>query len=374
MTNQALSQHTFYIEVRDSSGALIGAHDDGISLNYVNRVNQIGMMIWTVPDGHAVLSQLVDDLYFLVRIGIPQVSTTPFAFITWYDDFIGVYRDRQISTDEFGNLYHILYIPHANEVLTRSIVAFPSGTSGNSVFSAEDIGTIITNVVLDNVTSGVDAERLRSIDVIPGIASDVPPVVGTSIDYSCAWRPTPEVINELAELAVMDFAVVWENLSGVTLRVKYFTGQLGDDLSATVLFDLGFDNVGQSSLNSQRMQEKTVAIVAGEGEGAARDTAVRTGTNYSTTNSYEVLVDARGKASGELNAFGDARLSTLEAKTSVDAEIIQSQGWLYKRDYDLGDLVTVRFRDVAETRKIHFVSVTFQQDGRTSIKIGLEDA
>jgi len=371
MPNQILGQHTYYVEIRDSSGDLVAVYDDGISLNYVNRIKQIGMMIWTVPDGHGVLSQLVDDLFFRVFIGIRQKGFL--TFTTWYDDFIGVYRDKQVTTDGNGNLYHMLYIPHANEVLSRSIIAFPAGTSNNSEFSSADIGTIIRNIVSDGVTSGVDAERLRNVDVVSGITSDVTVTTGTSISYACAWRPLLEVVQELAELADLDFAVVWDGSSGVTLRVKYYTDQLGDDLSDTVIFDLGLDNLGQASLNSTRMQEKTVAIVAGEGEGSSRSTSVRTGGNYSSTNSYEVFVDARGKDSSELNAFGDARLATFESVASVNARIFQTQGWLYRRDYSLGDLITVRFAGASETRKVSSVNVTFFQSGETEIRVGLDD-
>ena len=363
-----LGQHTYYIETRDSSGDLVSVYDGGISLNYIRRTMGVGMMLWTVPDGHRVLDDLTDDLFFRVFLGINDNTN-----YTWYADFIGLYREKQIATDADGNIYHVLYIPHANDIVRRPIVAYPAGTADESQFTSDDIGTIMVAIMQGGVTNSGGVDRVRSADVVSGAASDVAPSVGTTIDYSCAWRPVVDVMMELATLGSAYYDVVWDGTASVTLRVKYYTDQIGDDKTDEVIFDIGLDNVRSAAQRSNRLQEKTVAIVGGQGSGSSRTTSVRTGTNHSSTHSYEVFVDARDKPSGELADLGDARLSELESDTVIDTTAIQSQGWMYKRDYDFGDKVRVRFQGTITDKLINEVSVTFTQDGNLNMTIGMID-
>lgn len=363
--------YDYYIEIRDDTGALIAVYNDGVSLQYVKKVNDIGQMVWTVPNDHAVLDLLEDNLYFRIFLGYRLLD--PNEYITWNEDFIGVYVDKRSVTDQFGNIYHILQIPHANEVLTRSIVGSYSGEDQDSEFTDDPIGTIMYRLVAGHILD-LAGSRVRNVDEIPSIGTDATILgVGSSIDYACAWRPVYEVLRELSDLSGIDFNVEWDNSGGVILRVNFYSDQIGTDKSSDIIFDIGLGNLRQASLGSTKAQEKTVAIVGGQGTDDSRDISVRTGANYSTTHSREMFVDARDKTTSELADFGDLQLSYSEAVVTIDAEILQTSGYLYKRDYDFGDLVSVRFLDTIQIREITEVAVTFTQDGDVSIDIGFEE-
>jgi LysM repeat protein len=134
------------------------------------------------------------------------------------------------------------------------------------------------------------------------------------------------------------------------------------------------NNIQGANLNGERLKEKTVAIVGGQGQGSARTTAIRTGTNQSASNDYEIFVDARSNTSTELNSIGDAKLADAEARTNIDVDIAPSSGYVYRRDYGLGDLVTVSFADTLVVKKINVVEVAFDQDQNVKIRIELVDA
>lgn len=370
------SDFLYQCRIYDGSGNLVGLYDDLISLQYRKVVNGIGMAVLTVPETHAIISQLVDDLllnvYFTYR---PQSG----GEITDQQDFVGLYRDKQIATDSDGNVHYLLYFMGSIEVLSRNIVAYPSGTNLRSQFTTRAIATISKEVVQYNCTSLATTgnSRLRNANVVRGLdatlGSGRDPTTST-INYSCAYRNVLEVVQELAQLGVYDFDVVFDKASyGNNLYYLQYD-LLGTDRSTTLIFDLNLDNIQGANLNGERLKEKTVAIVGGQGQGSSRTTVIRTGTNQSASNDYEIFVDARSNTSTELNSIGDAKMTELEARTSIDVDIAPSSGYVYRRDYGLGDLVTVSFADTLVVKKINVVEVAFDQDQNVKIRIELVDA
>ena len=265
------------------------------------------------------------------------------------------------------------------EVLSRNIVAYPAGTNLRSQFTTRAIATISKEVVQYNCTSLATTgnSRLRDANVVRGLVATLgsgrDPTTST-INYSCAYRNVLEVVQELAQLGVYDFDVVFDKASyGNSLYYLQYD-LLGTDRSTTLVFDLNLDNIQGANLNGERLKEKTVAIVGGQGQGSIRTTVIRTGTNQSASNDYEIFVDARSNTSTELNSIGDAKMAELEARTSIDVDIAPSSGYVYRRDYGLGDLVTVSFADTLVVKKINVVEVAFDQDQNVKIRIELVDA
>ena len=370
------SDFLYQCRIYDSSGNLVGLYDDLVALQYKKIVNGIGMAVLTVPETHAIISQLADDLllniYFTYR---PQSG----GEITDQQDFVGLYRDKQIATDSNGNVHYLLYFMGSIEVLSRNIVAYPAGTNLRSQFTTRAIATISKEVVQYNCTSLATTgnSRLRDANVVRGLVATLgsgrDPTTST-INYSCAYRNVLEVVQELAQLGVYDFDVVFDKASyGNSLYYLQYD-LLGTDRSTTLVFDLNLDNIQGANLNGERLKEKTVAIVGGQGQGSSRTTVIRTGTNQSASNDYEIFVDARSNTSTELNSIGDAKLADAEARTSIDVDIAPSSGYVYRRDYGLGDLVTVSFADTLVVKKINVVEVAFDQDQNVKIRIELVDA
>ena len=355
---------------------MVGLYDDLVALQYKKIVNGIGMAVLTVPETHAIISQLADDL--LLNIYFTYRPLTG-GEITDQQDFVGLYRDKQIGTDQDGNVHYLLYFMGSIEVLSRNIVAYPAGTNLRSQFTTRAIATISKEVVQYNCTSLATTgnSRLRDANVVRGLVATLgsgrDPTTST-INYSCAYRNVLEVVQELAQLGVYDFDVVFDKASyGNSLYYLQYD-LLGTDRSTTLVFDLNLDNIQGANLNGERLKEKTVAIVGGQGQGSSRTTVIRTGTNQSASNDYEIFVDARSNTSTELNSIGDAKMAELEARTSIDVDIAPSSGYVYRRDYGLGDLVTVSFADTLVVKKINVVEVAFDQDQNVKIRIELVDA
>lgn len=368
------SEYIYQTRIYDASGNMIGLYDDLVSLNYRKIVNGIGMAILTVPDTHPLIAQLVDDLLLQVNL----IYLSPSNGIIYKQDFVGLYRDKQIATDDDDLSHYLLYFVGTNDVLSRNIVAYPSGVNNKSQWTGQNIHVIAKQIVQNNCTSALATTangRLRNANpvrsLIANLGSGHDPTTPT-INYSCAYRNVLEVVQELAQLGGFDFEVYFDKSSSNSLVYLQYD-LMGTDKHTTIIFDLSLDNIASANVDGERLREKTVAIVGGDGTGSGRTTSIHTGANQSASDDYELFIDARASASTELDSIGDAKLDELAARTSVNVNISPSSGYLYNRDYDLGDLVTASYQGIQETKKITTVEVTFDQEQNSKIRIELSN-
>lgn len=365
------SDYLYQVRVYTAGGTAVAVYDDLTSLYYKKQVNHIGLAVLTVPDTHPILDLIVDDL--LLEIWF--ISAPPSGgSISDAQDFIGLYRDHQVATDGDGNTYYMLYFLGTLDILKRYIMAYPPGVNNKTSWVGARVDTIAVNIVDANCTANATTAngRLRTATVIKGLTATGGGLAAI-VNYAASYRNVLEVLQTLADLGGFDFDILRPSTASINLTFSVYYPILGSDLHTTIIFDLNLDNVKTANLDGERLKENTVAIVGGAGEGAARAISIRTGANYSATNEYEIFVDARNSASTELAAIGDAKLAELQARTNINVDIAPSSGYVYRRDYKLGDLVTASFAGVMLTKKISTVEVKFDQDQNTTVRIELTD-
>ena len=116
--------------------------------------------------------------------------------------------------------------------------------------------------------------------------------------------------------------------------------------SASVFFDFAFETLERWEELDSVIDAKTVALVAGQGEGVARDLVTRwSGTEPAGFDRREAFLDARDVELGETTVLaqrGDAFLAATGAETSLEADVHQYGGFRYREHWDVGDVVTVR--------------------------------
>lgn len=370
-----LFSYKFQVRVMDASDNCVAAYDDLTSCYYKKQVNAPGMAIFTAPEDHDILNYAIDDTLMEVWISYydPYFGTTSVKWAQrWAQDFVGLFRDRQIATDSDGNVYHLLYVPGLTEVLGRYVSGYPTGVNDKSSWVGQNLGIICNDLVRWNCTSDATTAngRIRNSTIVRGL-HDAGAIGGTPVvNYSVPpGRNVLEFMQELAPICGFDFEVRKRSGFPGTVEYKQFAGQLGTDRSASVFFDLALDNVAVANLDFDGLREKTVAIVGGPGEESARIFSVRTGVNYASTNDYEMFVDARDHEASELSDVGDARLGDVQARLQMRNTIQLSKGWVYRRDFNHGDLVTVQFAGASEVKKIAVTEVKFDQDQRCEIRM-----
>ena len=130
---------------------------------------------------------------------------------------------------------------------------------------------------------------------------------------------------------------------------------LGQNKNARVIFSPTYGNLLESDYFSDKEEYKTIVRIAGEGEGSSRAYATY-GTGAKGINRRELFVDARDlqKEDSEGNVMTAAEYhNALIARakeqyaqhridTAFSGTIDTNGAFVYRKDYDLGDIVTVQ--------------------------------
>lgn len=139
---------------------------------------------------------------------------------------------------------------------------------------------------------------------------------------------------------------------------------LRDEVDVT--FSPEFDNLINSNYQCDQKALKTIALIAGEGEGIARKTATYgTGSGLARR---ELYVDARDISSngGEIQAAeytellqsrGKEKLSENVISQNFDGSIEPSTTYVYRKDYDVGNIVSIEneYGIVAKPRIVEII-------------------
>lgn len=181
------------------------------------------------------------------------------------------------------------------------------------------------------------------------------------------WDNVAEKIQEVCAANGYGWRVTLEN------GVFYFDLYKGVNRSAEqsavprVVFAPDYDNIISTKYSVDGSEYKNVALVAGEGEGTQRKT--RSIGNSSGINRYEVFIESNASSNTEgdlvdyyeaLIADGKEQLAEMVTVTTFEGEV-DSQSYVYKTDYNLGDIVTVK-NDYGVTALARIVEITESWD------------
>ncbi len=350
----------YRIDVRDTSGTLQAVVTDHRWLHYSKGVNEVGLLQFALGADNNAVEYLTDKA--LVEVWRRDRHRD----VDWHCDYYGMVRTYQYDYPASGETYTV-WAPSIAHILTWRHVAWTANYANRSTFSAtaaETVGnTLVSYNACANATTGNG--RLRD-GAITGLTVEANGAAGNTVTWNCAYANLLTTLQDLARVGGGDWDVV--TTAPATWQWRWYEGQLGTDRTATVLFALNRGNMANPRYTMSRAAEKTVAIVAGQGEGSDRATVIRTGTNYNaTTNNIETFFDGRSESTtAGLNSKGDAALDAAEARAELSFDIIETPSCVYHRDFDLGDLVTARYRDIETTVKIGGVSISVKEDGSES--------
>lgn len=362
----------YEMRVYNASGVLEYVADD-IDFAYTNQVNAAGFLRFAVDENHRLAGNLGRDWRVDVHRSRAADAGESNA-IARYEDFSGFVRNEERRADSDGNTQITYLCPGKRSLLGRAIVGYKAGVDLRSEFTGDKAETILKNLVKYNLTSsGTTGDgRVRNASETR-ISVQADGAGGNTLDYACAYRNLLEVLPDVAAVGGGDYDLVRTGANAWEFR--WYAGQLGTDRSATVTFSLAYGNMANPVLNRNWIDEKTVAIVGGQGEESSRTLVVRTGTNYdAAVNGVEMFVDARDlTTTNGLNARGDVYLDGAEAKDTLTFDVIQTPGSLYGLHYFLGDKVTAYYQGITATKQIVGVSVEFSSQGQESIKVEMKN-
>lgn len=365
------AQGTYYLEICDPNGTRRGMLDDFTSLSYRKELNGIGWLRFSARGQNAKLPLLTKGSQ--VRV----YRRDPLHGIPWYEDFVGLYRKQRFETQEVDRF--AADCPGPMWLLNWRVNAFKSKVSNRSSFTAVSIERLGKTLVTYNCTSVATTGngRVRNGN-FTGVYSLV--VAPDQNRGSVVTRDNSGVrlLKELAELAQTyggDWGLTRTGPAQWTL--EYSPGQLGLDVSATVEFSLENDNMVDPVYEVDTIEEKTVAIVAGPDQAAKRQLRVRQSNVWDATNDIELWVDAKNEQGGAnaLDSAGDKALWNARMRQSFTFKTRTSPTTVLHRDFDLGYLVTGRYRTIMTVvQKVWAITVSYDAEtGKETIEPELRD-
>lgn len=270
---------------------------------------------------------------------------------------------------------------HLGSLLGRRITVPPAGVAYDKANAQTE--SIMHQFVMNNCISPIDAAR-----VIPHLVAAPDLSRGGKMFYQTRYKPLAEELEALSVISGLGWRV------RLDLRAQQYVFEVleGRNLSASqhtlppAVFSHEFDNVRSQSLLQSSMGYKNMAYAAGQGEGEER-LIVEVFNEHAGLDRYELFVDARdiGTQAPEEEPYtleelqemvwdrGMQRLSEHPLIQEFSTEILTTNNLVYREDWDLGDIVTVRNRDwgiTLDARVVEVKEIIEQQGEQIQVTFG----
>lgn len=256
------------------------------------------------------------------------------------DDSVGIIENIKITYDDEGTEYLTATGRFAESILERRIVWEQTQLSG----TAENG---LRNLINNNIINPTIADRKIPIIELGNIKGYT-----DRLDAQYTGNNILEINKNVAIANQTGFKFnLIESELGHKFTYELYKGidrSYNQTANPYVVFSDKYDNLLTSEYEVNTSNLKNVALVAGEGEGTARKTAtVGSGAGL---NRYEVFVDARDLStnSGEIStseynqALNERGLENIVTITQAfTGEVDLEQNYKYKKDFFLGDIVTI---------------------------------
>lgn len=258
-------------------------------------------------------------------------------------DMVGIIEHVKIETDPEKGDYIIVTGRDAKSLLDRRIIWSMTTLTGTV---EEGIRKLIEENLINPV---MEARKMESV------------VLGASHGFTETMEAQYtgdnllEVVKTLCVQNEYGFKVMLNNNRNFEFQLyKGVDRSYNQSKRPYVVFSPAFENIVTSNYECDKSTLKNACNVAGEGEGINRKTCgVGSSSGF---NRREIFVDARDITStGEddtvmtteeynslLIARGNENLAENRETITFEGEVESIRQYVYKRDYDLGDIVTVQ--------------------------------
>lgn len=348
---------------------VLTGQDNGFRwLSYTKRVNDIGLLMFDLDAEHDAIDDLERDGQIEVWRWDDANSVSPYA------DFETLYVDEERHADDDGNSIFRAFCPGNLDFLARECVLWYSNTANRSLFTTAKAETILKTLATYNATSSATTANSRLFNTdLANISVSSDAAGGNTLTFACAQDNLLAAMQDVARIGDRDFWLT--RIAAQSWRLDTAQYQ-GTDRSSDVVFALNYGNMSNPVLKRNRLNERTVIVVGGQGTDATRAFERRTGTNYNATYNSKVEFYPATEYStvAGLDAAGDVRADQKRARYTLTWNVIQTPGSLYGVHYFLGDIVTGYFQGVTAAQQMKGVTVTYAPSNDNPETIAIEIA
>ena len=327
-----------------------GIIDTASSIIWANRFRQCGDFEIYVPMSTEVAELLKVD-NFVMRED---------------DEMVGIIERVEITTNEESGDFLLVSGRCARSILGRRIVW------EQTVYDTS-VEIVLRSLIQDAfISPALSARKCDKLTLAPGRGY----IDQVKVQYT--GDNLLEAVEKLCTAYNYGFKMTRDT---GRLMVDFYKSEnrtAGQSVNPRVIFSETYDNLVATDYVLDKTAYKSVALVAGEGEGSnRRRTVVERGVDTTGLHRREVFVDARDISSNEGEITDDVYMAQLTARGTTalgEAPCVQSfegtveprQMYTYKVDYFLGDMVTVinKYGIQADAQVLEVVE-TWDENGYT---------
>jgi Siphovirus ReqiPepy6 Gp37-like protein len=278
----------------------------------------------------------------------------------------GIIRHREIELDENGKKTENWLVKGIalKGVAAQRIVVPPAGDSHDRASGSAE--TVMKHYVNNHVVNPVDTKR--KIDMLV-IASDQQR--GSAINWESRFKNLAEELVEISKASGLGWDVILD-LQQKKWIFDVFEGRnltVNQTENPPVIFSPQFESLKQLSFVESDYNYRNFGYIAGQGEGADRR-VVEVGDAEGLSR-IETFIDSRdiseqdesGQALPEeqviakLQERGQQKLSEFAQEFFLEGQILTNSPFVYEKDYDLGDIVTIQNREWGVTRDARITEI-----------------
>ena len=289
--------------------------------------------------------------------------------LPWYKDFDGFYRSSSFEMYKDGKVVFIARGRGYNDLLMAEPIRSAAGSDAVCKDGAAE--TVLKEYVSENIGPAAGLDNLGNSRVMPGLAIEADGGTGINWDGCRANQNLLGVCQEIAEVAPGDYQIV--STGPATFEFRWRINQWGADKRESVILSPDRGNAEGTRYVYSHLDEVNVVYVLGQGEEELRQvvTVLDAGGESASPWSRRAITRAAAfddNTNAKMEVVGNTVLDEQKAKRYVTFNAKQTVATRYGRDWDWGDLITVRFMGMEFGQKIAGVQVGLNREGDERIQ------
>lgn len=140
-----------------------------------------------------------------------------------------------------------------------------------------------------------------------------------------------------------------------------------------IIFSEKKRNLSTSKITEQTSGSKNVGYSLGKGENEERPIILVGNTDVSGIDRKELLIDLGNTEVDEVETEGEKKLADYTEIKSIEGKIYQIPNMEYEKDWDLGDIVTIKTDDYTEDKRIIEIREVHERGKNKEIEVTFGD-
>ncbi|NFV48084.1 hypothetical protein FDJ70_10525 [Clostridium botulinum] len=331
------------IRIIDKNFNLLGEIDNYESLIFIRRFSRVGEFELHINLDKQNVDKLLEDN--LILLGA-------------YFNKVAIIEHIEKSMSEDGKEQLVVKGSTLKGIFKRRITVPPSKEAYDRAIGKQE--TIIKQFINNNVVAPTDKDR-----IIPNLIIAPDKNRGVQDGWRTRYENLADKITEIAEYSKLGWDITLD-----TNNNKYVFDVIeGKNLTSEqeelppVIFSVDFDNIKNKHFIKSLLNFKNIAYAGGKGEDEER--LIQQIGESKGLSRREIFIDcSQAEDIKELKSMGEHKLNDFKIVETFEASVIPYGSFIYQKDWDLGDTVTVLDRKwgvilntrITEIKEIYEVS------------------